>query len=129
MDTEALSFSASAEFIYDEIFSKKGRDIVHINVKGYSPITDDFVICSVDSMQQLKSLSSSITRRLSREVGIKSTNTGPTFTDTGWVVLDYFDFMIHLFVEQDREYYNIEQLWNMCEVEKIEAPVAPIDAE
>ncbi len=122
MDTEVLGFKVAAEFIYDEVFSKKGRDIVHIAVKGYSPITDDFVICTVDSMTQLKSLTSSIERRLLKEMGIKTTNSTSSFSDTGWIVLDYFDFMIHIFLEQDREYYSLERLWNMCEIQEIEEP-------
>lgn len=122
MDTEVLGFKVAAEFIYDEIFTKKGRDVVHIDVKGYSPITDDFVICTVDSMQQLKSLTSSIERRLLKEMGIKTTNTTSSFSETGWIVLDYFDFMVHLFLEQDREYYALERLWNMCEIKEIEEP-------
>jgi len=119
MDTEALSFNTASKFIYDEILSKKGRNIIHLDVKGLSPITDDFVICTVDSMTQLKSLSSSIKRRLSREIGIKIENTKTPFINTGWVVLDYFDFMIHLFLEKDREFYNIEKLWENAPVEHI----------
>ena len=121
MDTEALSYSAAAKFIYDEMAGIKARDVMHFNVKGYSPITNDFAICTVDSDTQLKSLANGIERRVLKEVGIKPNNNGKaSAANSGWVVLDYFDFMIHIFIEQDREYYSLERLWNMCESESID---------
>ena len=129
INTDVLGFKVAAEFIYDEIFAKKGRDVVHVDVKGYSPITDDFVICTLDSMTQLKSLASGIERRLLKEMGIKTSSTKSTFTNSGWVVLDYFDFMVHIFLEQDRNFYNIEKLFDGATLEEIPEPAAPADAE
>lgn len=120
-NSELLSYKPAEKFIVDEIASMKGYDVLHINVKGYSPITDDFIICTVDSDTQLRSLSNAVERRLLKEIGIKPLNNGKEQAlNSGWVVLDYFDFMIHLFLPREREYYSLERLWNMCETNELE---------
>lgn len=73
-------------------------------------ITDHFVICSGSNERQVRTIAQEIERRLAEKEGIKP------FRREGeregrWVLLDYVDFVVHVFLRQDREYYDLERLW------------------
>lgn len=91
------------------IEDKLGRDVRVYDVQGKSSVTDFFVIASAGSGPQLKAIEQSVNVCLKNN-GIKSYRRGGD-PDSGWLVLDYFDVVIHLFLDQTRKYYAIEELW------------------
>jgi ribosome-associated protein len=73
-------------------------------------ITDYFVICSGNSDRQVKTIAQEIERRLSEEHQVKPYRREGE-REGHWVLLDYVDFVVHVFQTADRDYYNLERLW------------------
>lgn len=95
--------------IAQAIFDKKGFNILALDIRGVSSLTDFVLIAEGNVDKHVKSIAHAITDRL-KEFGVR-----PYFTQglsTGdWVVLDYMDIMIHLFMPGLRDKYLLEQLW------------------
>ncbi len=79
------------------------------DVRGHSTITDFIVICSGSTAPHLKALQSELQRTLKPEGVVLYRCSGKP--DSGWVVLDYVDVVIHIFERESRGYYAIESLW------------------
>jgi ribosome-associated protein len=88
---------------------KKAEDIVILDVRKISSVTDYLVICSGRSEPQLKAIADEISRKL-REAGVRA-NHHDGYPPSRWVVLDYGDVMIHIFHPELREHYDLEHLW------------------
>ena len=90
--------------------NKKGEDVVVLDVTKVSSITDYFVIVTGTSEPHLRAIVDEITDQLREKHGVK-----PRATDgnlqTAWVVLDYFDVIVHVMRKDVRELYNLEALW------------------
>ena len=80
--------------------------LVAMDVRGLSSITDYFVICSGDSEPQVKAIADNI-----RKGTPKKPNHLEGYENLNWVLMDYFDVVVHVFGKNDRDYYNIEKLW------------------
>jgi ribosome-associated protein len=97
---------------------KKAEDITILDVRGLSPITDYFVICTASSPPHLRAIQSEIDDQMIVEHGMR-----PRWRDTNyesqWLVLDYGDVMVHMFQQEKREFYGLEQLWS--DAKKVEA--------
>jgi len=91
------------------ILSKKGYDIKILDLRGLTTIADYFVICSADSDVQVKSIADEIDDKLRKE-GIKCFHK-EGYESLNWVLLDYFDVVVHVFRKEAREFYNLEKLW------------------
>ena len=101
--TELVRLAASA------ISDKKGVDIIAYNVSGVSSITDFFLVCSGLNAPHLKALSDE-TRLVLKNHGINCWRMSG-HRESGWIVADYIDFIIHFFKKDVRAYYDIDQLW------------------
>ena len=97
---------------------KKGRDIVILDVKKLSDITDYYFIITASSERQLKAVRDEIEFRLKKKFGIfpKHVEGAPPSL---WVVLDYSDFIVHIFEENIRKYYELERLWKDAKIKKL----------
>jgi ribosome-associated protein len=92
---------------------KKARDIVVIDVGPFLAITDHFLICSAQGDRQVKTIAEEIERKL-KESG-RAPIRGEGTSETGWILVDYGDFVIHVFTDEMREYYDLERLWKDAE--------------
>ena len=104
MDTLEFSYK-----IADIILSKKGYDVKFLDLRKLSTIGDYFVICSADSDMQVKAIADEIDKKLSKQ-GIKCYHT-EGYESLNWVILDYFDVVVHIFRNTARSYYGLERLW------------------
>jgi ribosome-associated protein len=95
--------------VREALLSKKGEGIVVLDVRNLSPVTDYYVVVSGVSAPQLKAMSNAVQRQL-RDAGVHHSRKSGA-PDDGWVVLDYLDVVIHIFLNELREYYSIEELW------------------
>lgn len=90
--------------------NKKAEDIAVLDVRGLSTVTDYFVIVSGTSEPHLRAIVDEITDKLRDEHGLR-----PKAVDgalrTAWVVLDFFDVIIHVMRRDMRERYDLETLW------------------
>jgi ribosome-associated protein len=89
--------------------SKQGRDIVVMDVRDLIGITDFFVIAAGTNERQVKTISEEIQRTLKPDAGKPVRREGES--EGRWVLLDYVDFVVHVFHEEDRAFYDLERLW------------------
>ena len=88
---------------------KQASRIVILDVRVPIVITDYFVICTASSTRQIRTVIDEI-ERATREMGVKPMRREGE-SEAGWWLLDYFDVVVHVFSEEDREYYDLERLW------------------
>lgn len=88
---------------------KKAKDILLLNMDGLSPVTDFYVICSAGNSTLVKAIADNIEDKL-EEAGVHPTHK-EGYADARWVLLDYGDVVAHVFLEEERDFYNLEQLW------------------
>ncbi|MEX2394407.1 MAG: ribosome silencing factor [Actinomycetota bacterium] len=88
---------------------KKATEIVVLDVGPFLAITDHFMICSAGSDRQVKTIAEEVERKLKVEGRAPIRTEGSA--ETGWILVDYGDFVIHVFSDQARAYYDLERLW------------------
>ncbi|PIP59836.1 MAG: ribosome silencing factor [Verrucomicrobia bacterium CG_4_10_14_3_um_filter_43_23] len=99
---------------YNALDDKKAMDIKILKLVGKSSITDYFIIASGNSEPHLRALRSTISDTLSK---LKLKNIRIDYEpDSGWAVIDGFDFMVHIFSPDMRSNYNLDKLWQDAEV-------------
>ena len=98
---------------------KKAQDIVILDVSQVLVITDHFLICSGSSERQVKTIADEIERRLLEKERLKTARREGE-REARWIVLDFVDFVVHVFHNEDRAYYELERLWS-------DARVVPFD--
>lgn len=109
-----------AKQIAQLILNKKGYDIKILDIRKISTISDFFVICSAEVDKQVKAIADEVEEKLNLK-GIKCFNR-EGYETLNWVILDYFDVIVHIFRTEARNYYNLEKLWG-------DAPVIPVEDE
>jgi len=97
-----------AEEIVGVLIDNQARDLVCLDARGHSGIADFFVICSGTSDTHLRTLAEKVTTSL------KKSNQAPNslcgYPSSSWVIIDFSDVIVHLFLEETRSFYKIEQL-------------------
>jgi len=88
---------------------KKAKDIVLLNLKEISVITDYFVICTGESFSHMRAIAQEIEKRL-KEEGVSLLNSGD-FMDSRWILLDFGGVIAHIFSKEARQFYQLERLW------------------
>ena len=99
-----------ARHIVDVVEEKKAEDIILLDLRPKAIIADFFVICNGNSDRQLKALAEHVHDE------VKNTYNKLPFSvegtaESGWVLMDYGDVVVHLFLEEKRHYYDLEGLW------------------
>jgi len=89
--------------------NKKAFDIVVLDLRGLTYITDYFVICSGSNTTQVSAISDWIEQTLAKTGVYPSHIEGQA--ESSWVLMDYGDVVVHIFDEQTRAYYALEKLW------------------
>jgi ribosome-associated protein len=99
-----------ARAIVNILEDKKAEDIVLMDIQEVTTITDYFVICSGTSNRMLDALANAVREKMREEHSIKGRIEG--LPQNGWVLADYGDVVVHIFSEDQREYYQLEELWS-----------------
>ncbi len=94
----------------DAALDKKAEDIVVLDLRNLSDVTDFFVICHGTSDRQVLTIADSVEERLIQSLGVKPSSVEGRRTSE-WILMDYIDFVVHVFVEEKREFYRLERLW------------------
>jgi len=89
---------------------KKTENTVILNVRKLSSVTDYFVITTGTSEPHLRAIVDEVTEKLMEESNLRPRATDGTLK-TNWVVLDYFDVIVHVMRAETREHYDLESLW------------------
>jgi ribosome-associated protein len=89
---------------------KKALEIVELDLRGVLDYTDYFVICSGNTTRQTKAIHDGIVEGLKHEHGAQPRKiAGASRAD--WILMDYFDVIVHIFTPDARAYYRLEELW------------------
>ena len=91
--------------------SKKATDIVILDVREYSMVTDFYVICSGNSLPQLRAIRKEVADKLWLDHDVRA-NRLDGQPESGWVVVDFFDVVVHIFGPEKRETFALEDLWS-----------------
>ena len=92
------------------IEGKKGEDIVILEMdKNSGAFTDYFVVCSGTNPRQIQAIADDVEKQMA-EAGQRP-NSVEGYTQAEWVLLDYVDFVLHIFSERARKFYDLERLW------------------
>lgn len=95
--------------IIDSIQDKKGTDIKEVNLEGLSILADNFIIASGSNERQVAAIAEAVEENASKigvePKGIEGKNSGR------WILMDYGDVIVHIFHEEDRNFYDLERLW------------------
>ncbi|HVZ40106.1 MAG TPA: ribosome silencing factor [Candidatus Kapabacteria bacterium] len=106
------------------MLTKKGKDVVMLDIRKLTDMADFFVICSADSDTQLKAIADAVHDGLA-ELGIKPYRT-EGWSGGQWIILDYVEVVVHVFYREARDFYKIERLWSDATVERVtDQPAAP----
>jgi ribosome-associated protein len=91
---------------------KKGQKICVLDMRHLSErMADFFVIAQAESSIQLRALADSVYEKVREQVGLKPWGTEGQ-THGRWILVDYAELVLHLFIPELRDYYNLEKLWN-----------------
>ena len=99
---------------------KKAIDLVALDLRGVSGYTDYFVIATGNTDRQTKAIHDAVNEGLKKEHGrLPRRVEGPG--EARWILLDYFDIVVHVFTPDTRDYYRLDQLWG-------DVPRVPLEA-
>ncbi|MGB0430545.1 MAG: ribosome silencing factor [Bacteroidia bacterium] len=99
---------------------KRAKDIVSLDLKNiHNSSTDYYVVCHGQSDRQSASIAKSIEETVFNRLGLKPFHR-EGYENGEWILLDYFDIVAHIFVEKQREFFAIEDLWADAPVEEFE---------
>jgi ribosome-associated protein len=98
-----------ATLVQDAALAKKARDVVEIDLRGRSSVTDFFVVCEGDTDRQTRAIAESI-RDEAEKRGIRPFQTSGE-ADGAWILIDFVDVIAHVFLPGERAFYDLESLW------------------
>lgn len=118
-----MSSRSIAKRIAEAMLSKKGYDIVIMDVRKLTTATDFFVLCSADSDTQVKAIADEV------RDGAESIGASPWHSEgyhaLSWVLIDFVDVVAHVFHRHARDYYSIERLWADAETTHVQDEAEP----
>jgi ribosome-associated protein len=100
---------------------KKALDLVVLDLRSLDSFTDFFVICSGQNVRQVQAIADAVEESL-RKAQVRPAHV-EGFERAEWVLLDYFNFIVHVFSTERREFYALERLWGSAE--RVEMPDEP----
>ncbi|MBI4722425.1 MAG: ribosome silencing factor [Candidatus Stahlbacteria bacterium] len=102
-----------AQLIAQTLLDKKAQDVVIMNLHKVTDMTHYFVVCTGESELHLKALARELEAKIKTPWHIEGT------THARWILLDYVDVVVHIFLNTTRQYYMLEQLWGDVPIEKL----------
>ena len=98
---------------------KKAFDISAIDLREVASFTEFFIIASGSNSRQVQAISDEITEKLKEQLNSRVVRI-EGYTAGEWILLDYGDFIVHIFEQKAREFYDLERLWR--DAKKVELP-------
>ena len=99
-----------AKAAVDIASDKKASDVLLLDIRDISSIADYFVICTGNNARQIQSIADALSDDLKKQGAQLLYREGDA--ETGWILLDYGDIIVHVFAPKEREYYRLERLWS-----------------
>ena len=101
METRAL-----AKKIMEILEEKKAADILALDISEISTLADYFILASAENVRQLDALEDAVEEGIGLELNKEGEG------DSGWILMDYKDIVVHLFTKEQREFYDLEKIWS-----------------
>ncbi len=111
MECSALESNALARLAFDAMADKQAEDLVILDIRPVSLITDYFVIGTATSGPHLKAVLDTVQERVRLEAGLKPAHIDGTL-ESGWVLVDFGDVIVHIFDPERRRFYALEDIWD-----------------
>lgn len=109
---KSVTTDALNDTIVDAIQDIKGKRIIKIDLrKLYDAPTDYFIVCETESNVQARAVTDSIYRKVKENLQITPSHIEGGLQST-WIVMDYFDTVVHVFQRETRAFYELEDLWS-----------------
>lgn len=109
--SDVFNVEQKRELILEAVLEKKGHQIVSIDLTEVeNSICDCFIICHGESSTQVGAIVEFIEKKLREEAKIRAHHV-EGLQNRQWVLLDYFDILVHVFQEEYRSFYKLEELW------------------
>ena len=109
-----------ADVVVRGMQEKKAADIVVLNLKDLkNAVADYFIICSANSDTQLEAVARSVEEEIEKVTGESPWQTEGR-TNREWVLLDYVDVVVHVFLRDRRKFYALEELWGDADIRYVE---------
>ena len=99
-----------ANLIIESIEDKKGVDVLLLDMREQTTIADYFLLCNSTNERQLRAIAEAVRDDAKQKAGIGGAKVEGDYR-SGWVLVDFGDLMVHIFSEEKRSYYNLEELW------------------
>jgi ribosome-associated protein len=98
---------------------RKAAEMVAIDIRRIASFAEFFLICSGTSTRQVQSIAEEVQERLKSERGSRPLHV-EGLEKSEWVLLDYGDLIVHVFVQESRDFYQLERLWR--DADRVELP-------
>jgi ribosome-associated protein len=106
-----------AHQILELIEEKQAKNIVLLDVHELTTLADYFLLATVDTLRQARAIEDDLLEKLKLQQNIRPLSMeGVETGGGGWQVLDYGDVVVHLFTEEMRDFYKLEQLWSKANI-------------
>jgi ribosome-associated protein len=112
---------ARARVAVEAAAEKKGSDLAILDVADVLSIIDMFVLVSASNVRQVRTIVDEVEKALTEHDGSKP-NSVEGLGDASWVLLDYGDMVVHVFLDETRAYYDLDRLWG--DVPRLDASVS-----
>jgi ribosome-associated protein len=124
MDLEKLpqALDTVLKSVVRALDDRKAEDIKVLYVGELSSITDFFIMASGNSEPHLRALLSTVSREF-KDLKVRTIGSDSA-SGSGWAVVDAFDIMVHLFVDEQREFYKLDELWKDAKIVALESLLA-----
>jgi ribosome-associated protein len=109
--------------VIDAAHDRKGSDVVVLDLRPADGFTDYFVIVTGQNVRQIQAISDAVQESLDEKGARPSHVEGGDHA--GWILLDYFDFIVHIFSPETRAFYALERLWGSADRIEIPEPAPP----
>ena len=116
--TSQLPVHELAQHAIEAAFSKKAIDVVVMDMRSVSGVSDIFVLCTGTSDLQIKAIYQAIRQRI-REYGDELPWHVEGTDSLQWVLMDYVNLVVHIFSEEKRAFYDLERLWGDAPKENV----------
>lgn len=100
----------------ETIVEKKGENVILLDLRGVSSVCDFFVLASGVSEPHVLALSEEVRDRLEEEMNLRPWHVEGA-SGRRWILLDYVDWVVHIFHKETRDYYQLERLWRDAPME------------
>lgn len=94
---------------------KKAENLVVLRLSALTEFTDYFIICTGNSSRQTQAIADEVTAQLKKNYRLRPLNT-EGYTSAEWILIDFGAFVLHVFTETSRSFYDLERLWRDAEV-------------